>query len=121
MSGSENEWPTEIRLNPAKDELHIAFESGDRFSLPAEFLRVHSPSAEVVGHGAEERKILGGKRRVTILAVEPTGNYAVRLTFSDGHSTGIFTWPYLHEIGRNYEALWRRYLADLEKRGLRRD
>jgi DUF971 family protein len=121
MSGNGNEWPTEIRLSPGKDVLHIEFESGGTFRLPAEFLRVHSPSAEVTGHGAEERKILGGKRLVRITAVEPTGNYAVRLLFSDGHSTGIFTWSYLHELGRNYQALWRQYLADLEKQGLRRD
>lgn len=120
MSNTESDWPTEIRLNPAKDRLHIAFDGGEAFSLPAEFLRVYSPSAEVTGHGAEERIILGGKRGVTIMAVEPTGNYAVRLTFSDGHSTGIYTWPYLHEVGRNYETLWQQYLADLEKRGLRR-
>lgn len=121
MSNTEGKWPTEIRLNPAKDRLHIAFDGGDAFSLPAEFLRVYSPSAEVTGHGAEERKILGGKRAVTIAAVEPVGNYAVRLRFSDGHSTGIYSWPYLHEVGRNYETLWRQYLADLDRLGLRRD
>ena len=117
MTGTEHIWPTEIRLNPEKDLLHIGFDSGEAFSLPAEFLRVHSPSAEVTGHGAEERKILGGKRFVTILAVEPTGNYAIRLTFSDGHNTGIFTWPYLHEIGSRHDALWRQYLDDLQSRG----
>jgi DUF971 family protein len=121
VSNTDNEWPTEIRLSPAKDRLHIEFENGDAFDLPAEFLRVHSPSAEVTGHGAEERKILGGKKLVTITGVEPTGNYAVRLSFSDGHSTGIFTWPYLHEIGRDQRALWEQYLADLKARGLSRD
>jgi DUF971 family protein len=121
VSNTEGKWPTEIRLNPAKDRLHIAFDGGDALSLPAEFLRVYSPSAEVTGHGAEERKILGGKRAVTIAAVEPVGNYAVRLRFSDGHSTGIYSWPYLHEVGRNYETLWRQYLADLDRLGLRRD
>ena len=121
MSGTQTKWPTEIRLNPAKNELNITFDGGEAYRYSAEYLRVHSPSAEVVGHGAEERKILGGKSGVIITAVEPTGNYAIRLTFSDGHSTGIYSWPYLYEIGKDQEALWRQYLADLKARGLRRD
>jgi DUF971 family protein len=120
MSGTEQNWPTEIRLNPAKDQLRVGFGSGEAFTFPAEFLRVHSPSAEVTGHGADQRKILGGKRHVIITGIEPTGHYAVRLTFSDGHSTGIYTWAYLHEIGHNQDALWSQYLADLESRGLSR-
>ena len=121
MTDNEAGWPTEIRLNPAKDQLFVKFDTGEAFTFPAEFLRVHSPSAEVQGHSPDERKILGGKRLVTITAIEPTGNYAVRLTFSDGHSTGIYSWQYLHQIGSNQDALWRNYLQELEKRGLRRD
>jgi DUF971 family protein len=121
ITPTQDVWPTEIRLNPAKDLLHIAFEDGRRFALPAEFLRVHSPSAEVKGHGAEERKIIGGKRSVLIAKIEPVGNYAVRLQFSDGHGTGIFSWAYLHEVGDEQETLWKDYLAAMETRGLSRD
>jgi DUF971 family protein len=121
MNDDQAAWPTEIRLNPAKTELHVAFDDEAAFTFTAEFLRVHSPSAEVKGHGQGERKIVGGKRGVTITKVEQTGNYAIRLTFSDGHSTGIFSWPYLHEIGQAQAALWAQYLHDLETRGLGRD
>jgi DUF971 family protein len=121
MTDEEAAWPTEIRLNPAKDSLRIAFDTGDTYEFSAEFLRVHSPSAEIKGHGNEERKILGGKRTVTIRAVEPTGNYAIRLTFSDGHDSGIFSWAYLAEIGRDKDQLWEQYLRDLDKRKLKRD
>lgn len=121
MTGSQQYWPTELRLNPAKDRLHVAFEDGTAFALSAEFLRVHSPSAEVRGHGADERKILGGKAKVMIAAVEPVGNYAVRLVFSDGHSTGIYSWAYLHEVGSGEAALWQRYLQDLARLGLTRE
>lgn len=121
MTEPQDHWPTEIRLNPAKDRLHVAFEDGRSFSLSAEFLRVHSPSAEVKGHGGEERKIIGGKRHVLIAAIEPVGNYAIRPTFSDGHGTGIFSWLYLYEVGSGEAALWRQYTDDLAKRGLTRD
>jgi DUF971 family protein len=121
MTDAQLNWPTEIRLNGAKDRLHVAFEDGTKFALSAEFLRVHSPSAEVRGHGADTRKILGGKSKVMIVAIEPVGNYAVRLTFSDGHATGIFSWSYLHEIGSGEAALWRLYLHDLARLGLQRD
>lgn len=120
MTGTQQYWPTEIRLNGTKDRLHIAFDDGTEFALPAEFLRVHSPSAEVRGHGAEDRKILGGKSKVMIAAIEPVGNYAVRLIFSDGHSTGIYSWTYLHEMGSGEWALWRLYLHDLARLGLER-
>lgn len=112
--------PTEIRLNPAKNELTVTFDDDSRFIFSAEFLRVHSPSAEVKGHGADERKIIGGKRGVTILSIEPTGHYAIRILFSDGHNTGLYSWPYLRETGRDQEKLWNQYLQDLEKRGLTR-
>ena len=121
MTGKHEYWPTEIRLNGAKDRLHVAFDDGTEFALSAEFLRVHSPSAEVRGHGAEDRKILGGKAKVMIAAIEPVGNYAVRLIFSDGHSTGIYSWAYLHEAGSGEAGLWRLYLDDLERLGLRRE
>lgn len=113
--------PTEIRLNPAKDELTIAFDNGETFHLSAEFLRVHSPSAEVQGHSPQEKKTIPGKKDVTIADIIATGNYAIRLVFSDGHDTGLFSWPYLYEIGTNQEALWTQYLEQLAKQGLNRD
>jgi DUF971 family protein len=120
MTDDGTPWPVEIRLNAAKDTLHVAFDSGDAYDFSAEFLRVHSPSAEIKGHGNEERKIIGGKQAVTIARVEAVGNYAVRLIFSDGHETGIFSWAYLDEVGRDHGQLWAQYLRDLEKRGLKR-
>lgn len=121
MSESTDNWPSEIRLTNAKDQLHVTFESGESWSLPAELLRVNSPSAEVKGHHPSERKTVAGKRYVTITGIDPVGRYAIRLTFSDGHSTGIYTWKYLHELGANQDAIWRRYLAELQERGLKRD
>ena len=115
-----SEWPSEIRLSSARDELKITFDNGEKVALPAEFLRISSPSAEVQGHSPSERKVLGGKRHVLITAVEPVGNYAVRLIFSDGHSTGLYTWPYLLELGRNHDTLWPKYLEELAERGLNR-
>jgi DUF971 family protein len=120
MNGDKHYWPIEIRLNPEKDALRVGFDDNSEFTFSAEFLRVHSPSAEVKGHGAEERRILGGKSKVTITTVEPVGNYAVRLIFSDGHSTGIYSWSYLHEIGLDQPVLWKRYLDDLTRLGLQR-
>lgn len=114
-------WPTELRLSPDKKILTIAFDDGTRFSLPAEYLRVSSPSAEVQGHSPAERKVIGGKRNVAILAVEPVGNYAVKLTFDDMHDTGLYGWGYLHELGRNYIRRWETYLGELSARGFDRD
>lgn len=114
-------WPTEIRLSGDKRTLNVAFEDGGRFALPAEYLRVSSPSAEVQGHSPAERKVVGGKRDVAILAVEPVGNYAVKLTFDDMHDTGLFGWAYLYDLGREYRNRWATYLAELEERGLSRD
>jgi DUF971 family protein len=116
-----SEWPSEIRLNSARDELRVTFEHGEMVALPAEYLRVLSPSAEVQGHSPSERKLLGGKRHVLITAVEPVGNYAVRLIFSDGHSTGLYSWPYLLELGRNRDQLWTNYVGELAAKGLSRD
>ena len=112
--------PTEIRLDRAARILHVTFDDGGRFSLPAEYLRVESPSAEVQGHGPGQKTILGGKQQVGIGAVEPVGHYAVRLVFDDGHDTGIFSWDYLHELGAEQDRRWADYLAALSARGLSR-
>jgi DUF971 family protein len=114
-------WPTEIRLSKDKRTLTVRFDNGDAFALSAEYLRVTSPSAEVQGHSPEERKTIGFKKDVMILAVVPVGHYAVRLEFDDMHTTGIFGWDYLHELGRDREAKWATYLAELAEKGLRRE
>jgi DUF971 family protein len=114
-------WPTELKLRKDRKALAIAFDNGEVFELPAEFLRVHSPSAEVQGHSPSERKTVGGKRNVAILEVHPVGNYAVRLAFDDMHSTGIFSWDYFARLGRDQERLWRTYLDELATKGLTRD
>ena len=114
-------WPIELRLRKDKTALAIAFDDGEAFEFSAEFLRVHSPSAEVQGHSADERKTVGGKRNVAILEVQPVGNYAVRLVFDDMHSTGIFSWDYFARLGRDQERMWRVYLDDLVAKGLSRD
>ena len=110
-------WPIELRLKKAEKRLEIDFDDGARFSLPAEFLRVVSPSAEVQGHSPDQRQTVPGKRHVGIQELEPVGNYAVRILFDDGHSTGIFTWKYLYEIGSQQEELWQAYLAALAATG----
>ncbi len=112
---------TELRLDRATKILHVAFADGSRFALPAEYLRVESPSAEVQGHGPDQRTVVPGRRHVGITAIEPVGNYAVRLTFDDLHDTGIFSWDYLHELGREQPQRWDRYLNELAARGLSRD
>jgi DUF971 family protein len=114
-------WPTELRLRRDKMALSIAFDTGEAFEFPAEFLRVHSPSAEVQGHSPDERKTVGGKRNVAILEVHPVGNYAVRLVFDDMHSTGIFSWDYFARLGRDQERMWHAYLDELAAKGLSRD
>ena len=119
MSG-ERPWPTELRLDRAKATLHVAFESGEQFALPAEYLRVESPSAEVQGHVASQKQIVGGKRKVKITGIEPVGNYAVRLTFDDGHDTGLYSWDVLHELGREHDAKWSAYLRALKAKRLER-
>ena len=100
--------------------MHVAFDNGEAFDLDAEYLRVRSPSAEVQGHSPDERKTVAGKKNVLILEVNPIGNYAVRLVFDDLHSTGIFSWDYLLELGRNRAANWQEYLDDLAGKGLAR-
>ena len=114
-------WPTEIRLLKNRKSLVVSFDSGEQFQLSAEYLRVKSPSAEVQGHSPSERKTVPGKRYVQILEVQPVGNYAVRLTFDDMHSTGIYSWDYLHELGRNETRYWQEYLDELAARGLARE
>jgi len=113
--------PTEIRLNRAERVLHVAFDDGARFALPAEYLRVESPSAEVQGHGPDQKQIVAGRRQVGIIAIEPVGNYAVRLTFDDLHDTGIYSWDILYELGEQQQRRWAAYLAALEERGLSRE
>ena len=103
-------WPTELRLDKAKSTLSIAFDTGETFALPAEFLRVESPSAEVQGHGQAQKQIVVGKENVRVAALEPVGNYAVRIVFDDGHDTGLFSWEYLHELGRERAQRWQAYL-----------
>ncbi|HVZ13340.1 MAG TPA: DUF971 domain-containing protein [Bauldia sp.] len=119
MSGN-SAWPTEIRLKRDRRTLVVAFDDGVVHDLPAEMLRVLSPSAEVQGHSPEQRVTVPGKSNVAIVAIDPVGNYAVRLTFDDGHSTGIFAWPYLRRLGDERETLWAEYLAELQAKGLSR-
>src|SRR5260221_6762300 len=120
MSETKTPWPTEIRLKRDRRALGVAFDDGVAHDLPAEMLRVLSPSAEVQGHSPEQRKTLGGKKDVSITAVDPVGNYAVRLTFDDGHNTGLFSWTYLRKLGDEREKLWGEYLAELKAKGLGR-
>lgn len=114
-------WPVEIRLPKDRRALHVAFDDGKALSLSAELLRVTSPSAEVQGHSEAERKTVGGKRNVTILSVDPVGNYAVRLGFDDMHTTGIYSWAFLRDLGENAERRLQDYLDDLQAKGLDRD
>jgi DUF971 family protein len=113
--------PTEITLHRKSRTLEVAFGSGERFVMPCEYLRVHSPSAEVQGHGPGERVLVPGKRDVNISAIEPVGNYAVLLRFSDGHATGIFSWETLYDLGINQATNWQSYLDALEKNQLSRE
>ncbi|WP_257387934.1 DUF971 domain-containing protein [Tahibacter caeni] len=112
--------PTGIVLHRASHLLEVSFESGEVFRLPCEYLRTHSPSAEVQGHGPGQRVLVAGKRHVNIDAIEPVGHYAVLLRFDDGHQTGIFSWSVLHELGREQDTNWAAYLAALEQAGLQR-
>ena len=102
---------TEIRLRRASRVLEVTFSDGSRFELPFEYLRVHSPSAEVKGHGPDQEVLVLGKENVGITTIEPVGQYAVKLVFDDGHDTGLYTWKYLHELGRERTEKWARYLA----------
>ena len=112
--------PTEIVLHQGSHALEVAFDDGSRFRLPCEYLRVESPSAEVQGHGPGQRVLVPGKRNVNIRRIEPIGNYAVQLHFDDGHDSGLYSWSYLHELGREQEQRWAKYVAELDARGLTR-
>ncbi|HEX3653945.1 MAG TPA: DUF971 domain-containing protein [Rhizomicrobium sp.] len=113
-------WPVELRLDKTKTTLTVSFESGERFALPAEYLRVESPSAEVQGHSPAQKQIVGGKRDVKIARLEPVGNYAVRVLFDDRHDTGLYSWDYLHELGRDQAKKWSAYLQALRTKRLER-
>lgn len=113
-------WPEELRLKDGGRVLSVSFADGT-FALAAEYLRVTSPSAEVQGHTAADKRTVGGKRRVLITGIEPVGHYAVKLVFDDGHDSGLFTWRYLATLGAETEARWSAYLAELGAKGLRRE
>jgi len=113
--------PLEIRLKKDRRTLHVGFDNGETVDLSAEFLRVMSPSAEVQGHSPDQRQTVGGKRDVEIISLEPVGHYAIRIVFDDLHDTGIYSWPYLLELGREHAEKWARYLDELEEKGLGRD
>ena len=114
-------WPVEIHLTKDRRALHISFDDGKAFDLSAELLRVTSPSAEVQGHSESQRKTVGGKRNVAILSVDPVGNYAVRLGFDDMHTTGIYSWVFLRDLGLNAAERFQNYIDDLSAKGLDRD
>jgi len=113
--------PTEITLHQQSRMLEIAFDDGARYKLPFEFLRVYSPSAEVRGHGPGQETLQVGKRNVLVTDVEPAGSYAIKLTFDDGHDSGLYTWEYLYEMGKYQEGMWQDYLHRLEEAGASRD
>ena len=102
-------------------KIEVDFDDGETFTFTAEFLRVHSPSAEVMGHGPGQQVTVGGKRMVGLRQIEPVGNYAIRILFDDGHDTGIFSWSYLHELGKNHDRLWQAYETALKTKHLSRD
>lgn len=120
-SGASVPWPTELRVDRERTALTIIFDTGESFILPAEFLRVESPSAEVQGHSAAQKQIVSGKRQVKIEALEPVGNYATRIRFDDGHDTGLYSWDYLYELGRDRDTKWAAYLSDLRRMGRKRE
>ena len=122
MSANDTEaWPSELRLHKDRRTLTVSFDGVGSFDLPAEYLRVKSPSAEVQGHSPDQRKTVPGKSHVGIMEVLPVGNYAVRLVFDDMHSTGIFGWSYLLDLGRNHARYWQDYLDELAAKNLSRD
>ena len=119
--GGTARWPLELRLKRAEKLLEVAFDDGSRFSLPAEYLRVESPSAEVQGHGPGQKTLVHGRAHVGIMELEAVGNYAVRIKFDDLHDTGIYSWNYLYQLGVEHEKRWREYLDGLAANGLRRE
>jgi DUF971 family protein len=121
MAAGQKPTPTEIKLHQKSRVLEISFSDGSRFELPYEFLRVYSPSAEVRGHGPGQEVLQSGKKDVDILSLEPVGSYAVQPHFSDRHSTGIYSWEYLYDLGTHRQSLWQAYLERLEAAGARRE
>ena len=122
MNGfSAKTWPLEIRVKSEEKVLEVDFDDGASFAIAAELLRVESPSAEIQGHGSGQKVTLAGRRHVSILNVEPVGNYAIKISFDDLHDTGIFSWQYLYDLGTNQEDLLNSYVARLDELGLSRD
>lgn len=120
MAKDRDPVPTELRFHRKSRRLEVAFDTGERFELPCEYLRVHSPSAEVRGHGPGQEVLQVGKEHVNIERIDPVGHYAVRLVFDDGHDSGLYTWRILYELGSRHEEKWRDYLARLEAAGYQR-
>ena len=118
---SDSPQPTEIKLHQKSRVLEIAFDDGKTFRLPYEFLRVHSPSAEVRGHGPGQEVLQAGKKDVDIARAEPVGSYAIQLCFSDGHETGIYSWDFLYQLGEEQDPMWRHYLERMEQAGASRE
>ena len=118
---SSQHWPTQVRLRKAEKLLEVTYDDGSAFALPAELLRVESPSAEVQGHVPDQKQIVPGRRFVGIMDLEPVGNYAIRIKFDDLHDTGIYSWQYLYHLGLNKDEIWADYLKNLEEKGLSRD
>lgn len=112
--------PTDITLKKSRRVLIVAFDDGQEFELPCEYLRVYSPSAEVRGHGPGQRRTPIGKEKVNVTRIEPVGNYAVCLHFDDGHNTGLYSWETLYDLGVNFDRYWRQYLDELKARGYER-
>jgi len=120
-AGGTARWPVELRLKKAEKLLEISFDDGSMFRLPAEYLRVESPSAEVQGHGPGQKTLVPGRAHVGIIGLEPVGNYAVRVIFDDLHDTGIYSWNYLHQLGVEHDKRWRAYVDGLAANGLSRE
>lgn len=120
-AGGTARWPVELRLKQAEKLIEISFDDGSRFNLPAEYLRVESPSAEVQGHGPGQKTLVPGRAHVGIIGLEPVGNYAVRIIFDDLHDTGIYSWSYLHQLGLEHEQRWHAYVQALAANGLTRE
>ena len=118
---SSEHWPTQVRLRKAEKLLEVTYDDSSTFALPAELLRVESPSAEVQGHVPDQKQIVPGRRFVGIMDLEPVGNYAIRIKFDDLHDTGIYSWQYLYHLGLNKDEIWSDYLKNLEEKGLSRD
>ena len=121
QSQGESPRPTDLKFNRAEGQLDITFDTGEVFHLPFELLRVESPSAEVQGHGPSQKQLVPGKRHVGVSRAVPTGNYAVRIVFDDGHNSGIYSWDYLYKMGTKLEDTWQTYLDAMAKAGLSRD